>query len=257
MEELTSTVRQNADNAEQANQLSNGAKNTAQSGGSIVANAINAMHEINDSSSRIADIVTVIDEIAFQTNLLALNASVEAARAGEQGRGFAVVATEVRNLAQRSAVSAKEIKDLIQDSVGKVEAGSKLVNESGEAVEEIVTAVIKEGDIVAEITTASKEQAVGIDQINKTVTNLDDLTQQNAALAEETSAASVSMNQHAREMISQVEFFKLDGSDSSKLVSKSQPDKSKVEEAVVSRPPSPNMMADASNVDQDNEWAEF
>jgi len=210
MEELTSTVRQNADNAQQANQLADNARATAQNGGEVVANAVKAMEEINHASTKISEIIGVIDDIAFQTNLLALNASVEAARAGDQGRGFAVVATEVRNLAQRSATAAKEIKELIQDSVKKVGAGAELVSESGTALEEIVTSVVKVGDIVAEIATASQEQAVGIDQINKTVTNLDDLTQQNAALAEETSAASVSMDQHAREMVSLVGFFKLD-----------------------------------------------
>ncbi len=210
MEELTSTVRQNADNAQQANQLADNARQTAQSGGEVVGNAVTAMQEINQASNRIAEIIGVIDDIAFQTNLLALNASVEAARAGDQGRGFAVVATEVRNLAQRSATAAKEIKDLIQDSVEKVNVGANLVNESGESLENIVTSVIKVGDIVAEIATASQEQASGIDQVNHTISNLDELTQQNAALAEETSAASVSMDQRAREMASLVDFFKVD-----------------------------------------------
>ncbi len=210
MEELTSTVRQNADNAQQANQLADSARQTAQSGGDVVSNAVNAMGEINNASNKIAEIIGVIDDIAFQTNLLALNASVEAARAGDQGRGFAVVATEVRNLAQRSATAAKEIKDLIQDSVDKVSVGATLVNESGEALKNIVTSVVKVGDIVAEIATASQEQATGIDQVNNTISNLDDLTQQNAALAEETSAASVSMNQRAREMASLIGFFNVD-----------------------------------------------
>jgi len=209
MEELTATVRQNADNAQKANQQAGSARETAREGGAIVNNAVTAMSEINTASNQIADIVGVIDEIAFQTNLLALNASVEAARAGEQGRGFAVVATEVRNLAQRSATSAKEIKELIQDSVDKVDAGSELVNQSGEALENIVGAIQKVGDIVSEIAMASKEQATGIDQINATVTDLDDLTQQNAALAEETSAASVSMNDRAQEMNRQVRFFQI------------------------------------------------
>ncbi|MBL4762457.1 MAG: methyl-accepting chemotaxis protein [Gammaproteobacteria bacterium] len=209
MEELTSTVRQNADNAQQANQLADSAKKTAEDGGNVVSNAVNAMDEINNASNKIAEIIGVIDDIAFQTNLLALNASVEAARAGEQGRGFAVVATEVRNLAQRSATAAKETKELIQDSVNKVNVGAELVNKSGEALGGIVNSVIKVGNIVAEIATASQEQANGIDQINQTITNLDDLTQQNAALAEETSAASVTMTKRASEMVELVDFFKM------------------------------------------------
>ncbi|MEM7207162.1 MAG: methyl-accepting chemotaxis protein [Pseudomonadota bacterium] len=209
MEELTSTVRHNADNAQQANQLATGARQTAEKGGEVVGRAVTAMSEINEASNKIAEIIGVIDEIAFQTNLLALNASVEAARAGEQGRGFAVVATEVRNLAQRSATSAREIKELIQDSVEKVDAGAALVNESGMTLEEIVNAVKKVGDIVADIAAASQEQAAGIDQVNQTVTSMDELTQQNAALAEETSAASVSMSQQARDMSAQVAFFKV------------------------------------------------
>ena len=223
MELLTSTVRQNANNAQHANQLADGARETAQGGGEIVGKAVGAMTDINNASSKIAEIVSVIDDIAFQTNLLALNASVEAARAGEQGRGFAVVATEVRNLAQRSATSAKEIKELIQDSVNKVDVGSKLVNESGEALENIVTSVIKVGDIVAEIATASQEQATGIDQVNKTINNLDELTQQNAALAEETSAASVSMKDRAGMMSRQVEFFQVGREVTAKQSLKSKP----------------------------------
>lgn len=208
MEELTSTVRQNADNAQQANQLAASARKTAEDGGNVVSSAVDAMGDINSSSNKIAEIIGVIDDIAFQTNLLALNASVEAARAGEQGRGFAVVATEVRNLAQRSATAAKETKELIQDSVRKVNVGAELVNKSGEALKGIVSSVSKVGDIVAEIATASREQASGIDQINQTITNLDDLTQQNAALAEETSAASSTMTQRANEMVKLVDFFK-------------------------------------------------
>ncbi|MFT7672945.1 MAG: methyl-accepting chemotaxis protein [Gammaproteobacteria bacterium] len=260
MEELTSTVRQNADNAQQANQLADSARETAKSGGDIVGNAVKAMAEINTASKKIAEIVGVIDEIAFQTNLLALNASVEAARAGEQGRGFAVVATEVRNLAQRSATSAKEIKNLIQDSVVKVDAGASLVNQSGEALQEIVTSVMKVGDIVAEIATASMEQATGIDQVNKTITNLDDLTQQNAALAEETSAASVSMNQHAREMSSQVEFFSL-GSSAAGTVHKPSPAPSaqRHQPTPSSRPVNKASQGGsaATQMDDDDDWAEF
>ncbi len=220
MEELTSTVRQNADNARQANQLSDGAQSTAKEGSEIVGNAIHAMEEISKASEKISEIVGVIDEIAFQTNLLALNASVEAARAGEQGRGFAVVATEVRNLAQRSATSAREIKDLIVDSVDKVKTGTDLVNRSGEALDDILNSVVKVGDIVAEISSASQEQAEGIDQINKTVASLDDLTQQNAALAEQTSAASVSMNEHAINMKAQVDFFQIGAHETSRVAKK-------------------------------------
>lgn len=210
MEEITSTVKQNADNASQANQLASDAGDTADQGGHVVAKAIDAMEEINKSSTKIAEIIGVIDEIAFQTNLLALNASVEAARAGEQGRGFAVVATEVRNLAQRSATAAKEIKDLIQDSVNKVKAGSDLVNESGETLGEIVLGVKKVRDIVGEIAAASSEQSTGVEQVSTSLTSLDDLTQQNAALAEQASAASTHMSEQSNTMNQQMMFFKTD-----------------------------------------------
>jgi methyl-accepting chemotaxis protein len=198
MQEMTSTVRQNADNSGQANQLAVAARDQAEKGGEVVARAVRAMTEINDSSKKIADIIGVIDEIAFQTNLLALNAAVEAARAGEQGRGFAVVASEVRNLAGRSATAAKEIKGLIKDSMRKVEEGSTLVTQSGATLEQIVAAVKKVTDIVAEIAAASQEQSAGIEQVNKAVMQLDELTQQNAALVEEASAASHSMAEQAR-----------------------------------------------------------
>lgn len=207
MEEITSTVKQNADNAAHANTLATDAGETADVGGSVVEQAVHAMTEINQSSAKIAEIIGVIDEIAFQTNLLALNASVEAARAGDQGRGFAVVATEVRNLAQRSATAAKEIKDLINDSVKKVQAGSSLVNESGDRLREIVTGVKKVKDIVAEIAAASSEQATGVDQVSTAITSMDDLTQQNAALAEEASAASTNMSEQAQVMNKQMQFF--------------------------------------------------
>ena len=207
MEELTSTVRNNADNAQQANQVATSARQLAEQGGEVVSRAVMAMDQINTSSNKIAEIIGVIDEIAFQTNLLALNASVEAARAGEQGRGFAVVATEVRNLASRSAGAAKEIKELIGDSVNKVHAGAELVNESGSTLGEIVAGVKKVGDIVAEIAAASAEQAAGIDQVNQAVTNMDEMTQQNAALAEETSAASVSLYEKAQSMQQTIAFF--------------------------------------------------
>ncbi|MEN8166919.1 MAG: methyl-accepting chemotaxis protein, partial [Pseudomonadota bacterium] len=209
MEELTSTVRNNADNAQQANQLASNARSKAEQGGQVVHRAVQAMDAINGASSKIAEIIGVIDEIAFQTNLLALNASVEAARAGEQGRGFAVVATEVRNLAGRSATAAKEIKELIKDSAEKVQLGAELVNESGTTLEEMVNAVKKVGDIIAEIAAASAEQTAGIDQVNQAVTSMDEMTQQNAALAEQTSAASASMSDKANELNSLVARFKV------------------------------------------------
>jgi methyl-accepting chemotaxis protein len=200
MEEMTSTVKQNADNAGQANQLATAARDQAEKGGAVTAKAVSAMTEINDASRKIADIIGVIDEIAFQTNLLALNAAVEAARAGEQGRGFAVVASEVRSLAGRSATAAKEIKDLIQDSVKKVEDGSVLVTQSGQTLEQIVGSVKKVSDIVAEIAAASREQSSGIEQVSKAVTQMDQMTQQNAALVEEATAASQSMADQARKL---------------------------------------------------------
>lgn len=207
MEELTGTVKQNADNAKQANQLAAGARVQAEKGGEVVQSAITAMGQINAASKKIADIIGVIDEIAFQTNLLALNAAVEAARAGEQGRGFAVVAAEVRNLAQRSAGAAKEIKTLIKDSVEKVEDGSRLVNESGKTLGEIVTAVKRVSDIIAEIAAASQEQSTGIEQINKAVLQMDEVTQQNAALVEQAAAASESLDEQAKSLDQLMSYF--------------------------------------------------
>ncbi len=207
MEELTGTVRQNADNARQANQLSVSSKEQAEKGREVVGEAVSAMSEINDSSRKISDIIGVIDEIAFQTNLLALNAAVEAARAGEQGRGFAVVASEVRNLAQRSAGAAKEIKNLINDSVQKVEDGSRLVDESGTMLDEITESAKQVSDIIAEIAAASQEQSSGIEQVNKAVTQMDQGTQQNAALVEQAAAASQTMDSQARDLLGQMAFF--------------------------------------------------
>jgi methyl-accepting chemotaxis protein len=197
MEEMTSTVKNNADNADQANQLAAAARAQAERGGSVVGAAVAAMGQINASSKRIADIISVIDGIAFQTNLLALNAAVEAARAGEQGRGFAVVASEVRNLASRSAAAAKEINGLIKDSVGKVAEGTKLVDESGQVLAEIVIGVKKVTDVMAEIASSSREQAAGIEQVNKAITLMDDVTQQNAGLVEEASAAAQALTEQA------------------------------------------------------------
>ena len=213
MEEMTGTVNHNAENAQHANQLAIAAREQADLGGQVVGEAVTAMSEINDASKQIADIIGVIDEIAFQTNLLALNAAVEAARAGEQGRGFAVVASEVRNLAGRSSTAAKEIKGLIQNSVDKVENGSRLVSESGGALSEIVDSVKKVSDIVAEIAAASKEQSDGINQVNKALLQMDEMTQQNASLVEEAAAASEAMGAQAQELDALVSFFKLNESD--------------------------------------------
>jgi methyl-accepting chemotaxis protein len=197
MEEMTATVKNNADNAAQGNQLASAAREQAERGGTVVSAAVVAMGKINASSRRIADVISVIDEIAFQTNLLALNAAVEAARAGEQGRGFAVVASEVRNLALRSAKAAKEIKTLIQDSVCKVTEGTKLVDESGNMLAEIVLRVTKVTDVMTQIANASRAQASGIEQVNQAITAMDEVTQQNAALVEEASAAAQTLTEQA------------------------------------------------------------
>ncbi|WP_051322819.1 methyl-accepting chemotaxis protein [Luteimonas sp. J29] len=208
MEELTSTVRQNADNARQANQLAIGAVDVASRGGEVVGRVVQTMSAISESSNRIADIIGVIDGIAFQTNILALNAAVEAARAGEQGRGFAVVAAEVRSLAQRSAGAAKEIKQLITDSTDKVRQGNELVDQAGQTMGEIVTSVKRVTDIIADISAASQEQSAGIEQINQAITQMDETTQQNAALVEEATAAARSMEQQAGELVQAVATFR-------------------------------------------------
>ncbi len=208
IEELTGTVRENAGNAQNANKLADSAMQKAQRGGEVVGQAVTAMQEINSSSRKISDIIGVIDEIAFQTNLLALNAAVEAARAGEQGRGFAVVAAEVRNLAQRSAAAAKEIKELIKDSVQKVQDGSRLVDESGRTLSEIVEAVASVNDIIGSISNASQEQAAGIEQVNKAVAQMDQMTQSNAALVEQAASSSESMEEQAAKLLELMQFFK-------------------------------------------------
>jgi methyl-accepting chemotaxis protein len=210
MEQMTAMVKSNADNAAQANQLAAAARDQAERGGKVVSSAVAAMQEINVASKKIADIIGVIDDIAFQTNLLALNAAVEAARAGEQGRGFAVVASEVRNLASRSAGAAKEIKILIQDSVAKVSDGARLVDDSGKALGEIVTGVKKVTDVMAEIAASSMEQASGIEQVNKAVTSMDTVTQQNAALVEQASAAAHTLTEQAANLTELIARYRLD-----------------------------------------------
>lgn len=213
MEQLAATVRQNAENSRLANQMASNASGVAAKGGQVVQQVVHTMADINDSSRRIEDITSVIDSIAFQTNILALNAAVEAARAGEQGRGFAVVASEVRNLAQRSAGAAKEIKQLIADSVGKVHHGTELVKDAGDTMEELVQSVQRVTDIMAEIAAASGEQSTGIDQVNMAVTQMDETTQQNAALVEEAAAAAESLLNQAASLVEAVHHFKLESSD--------------------------------------------
>jgi methyl-accepting chemotaxis protein len=211
MEELTSTVKQNSDNARQAGQLAQSASDVAVKGGAEVAQVVDTMGLINASSKKIVDIIGVIDSIAFQTNILALNAAVEAARAGEQGRGFAVVATEVRNLAQRSAGAAKEIKSLIGDSVERIDIGARLVNQAGATMQEIVDSVRRVTDIMSEITAAGREQTAGIEQVNQAIAQMDETTQQNAALVDEAAAAAASLHDQAENLVQVVSLFKIDG----------------------------------------------
>ena len=209
MDQLGTTVRNNADNARQANQLAQGASSVAERGGEVVGRVVETMKGINDSSRQIADIITVIDGIAFQTNILALNAAVEAARAGEQGRGFAVVAGEVRSLAQRSAEAAKEIKALITASVERVDQGSQLVDQAGQTMQEIVGAIRRVSDIVGEISAASTEQSTGVQQIGQAVTQMDQATQQNSALVEQSAAAASSLREQAGRLVEAVAVFRL------------------------------------------------
>ncbi len=257
MEQMTSVIKQNADNARQANQLASGARQQAEKGGEVVGKAVTAMSEINTSSKKIEDIISVIDEIAFQTNLLALNAAVEAARAGEQGRGFAVVAGEVRSLAQRSAAAAKEIKGLIKDSVSKVEEGSRLVDESGKTLEEIVVASKKVSDIISEIAAAGQEQASGIDQINKAISQLESVTQQNAALVEEAAAASESMANQSVGLERLVGQFSID--ESLIRFDAVAPLAAPATRRRRAAPPSPSAVrrAKPSSQDEGEEWEEF
>jgi methyl-accepting chemotaxis protein len=209
MEELTTTVRHNADNAGQANQLAQAASGVAGRGGDIVGKVVDTMGSIEASSRQIVDIIAVIDGIAFQTNILALNAAVEAARAGEQGRGFAVVASEVRNLAQRSAAAAKEIKQLIGNSVDQVNLGTELVQQAGATIGEVVDSVARVTDIMGEITAASREQSAGIDQVNEAITQMDRSTQENAALVEEAAAAAASLQEQAARLSQAASRFRL------------------------------------------------
>ena len=268
MEELTSTVKQNAENARQANQLATGASEVAVRGGEVVREVVNTMGGITESSKKIADIIGVIDGIAFQTNILALNAAVEAARAGEQGRGFAVVASEVRSLAQRSANAAKEIKTLIDDSVGKVDAGSKLVDAAGQTMEEVVTSIKRVTDIMAEITAASQEQSSGIEQVNQAVTQMDEVTQQNAALVEEAAAAAESMQEQANALATAVSVFKLSGEHHAAVAESSwdgQTERRSADRATnVARLPAKKVSAPRAvpasarkTANSDSEWSEF
>jgi len=250
LEEMTATVKQNASNATQADQLAAGARDAAEKGGQVVGSAVGAMTAITEASKRVADIIGVIEQIAFQTNMLALNAAVEAARAGDQGRGFAVVASEVRNLAQRSAAAAKEIKTLIQDSNEKVDQGSKLVNRSGETLQEIVASVKKVSDIIGEINSASEQQAAGIDQINSAVAQMDKGTQENAAMVEEAAAAAESMREQAQSMAEMMSFFRAsdgdgDGSGTTTTASQSAPSGGRGPTAVRGKAASPNAASPA------------
>ena len=247
MEELTATVKQNADNARQASQLAQSASDTAQHGGKVVDNVVKTMHEIAGSSKKIADIISVIDGIAFQTNILALNAAVEAARAGEQGRGFAVVAGEVRNLASRSAQAAKEIKALIEDSVSRVDTGSVLVESAGDTMNDIVNAVTRVTDIMGEIASASDEQSRGIDQVALAVTEMDRVTQQNASLVQQSAAAAAALEEQASRLTMAVSAFR--------LAARPTADKAKEERASVEVQRTAQVRA--LSTEQDSNWETF
>jgi methyl-accepting chemotaxis protein len=261
MEELTSTVRQNADNARQANTLAAKASDVAIEGGSLIEQVVKTMASINESAQKIADIIGVIDGIAFQTNILALNAAVEAARAGEQGRGFAVVASEVRTLAQRSANAAKDIKALISDSVSKINNGNELVGKSGNTMREIVTSIKRVNDIMAEIAAASSEQSAGLDEVGKAVTQMDEMTQQNAALVEQAAAAAESLLSQSEQLASNVARFKLDDEPIRPVqrvmsTPKKQTKSTVVKPAAKSLPKSTGKLLKPSKSD-DDEWESF
>ncbi len=261
MEEMSSTVKQNAENAQQANQLATTARNVAGRGGDVVRDPVTAMSRIEESSRKISDIIGVIDEIAFQTNLLALNAAVEAARAGDAGRGFAVVASEVRTLAQRSSQAAKDIKELIVDSTGQVQDGVRLVNNAGDSLGEIVDSIKKVADIVSEISAASNEQATGIEQINSAVANMDEMTQQNSALVEENAAAAKTLRDQSEGMHQRMTFFRVDESTTATAVPVAP-----ATEPVPSKPvtiganPVRGMQAAVATAvmdEEDDDWSEF
>ncbi|MBJ8924989.1 methyl-accepting chemotaxis protein [Citrobacter sp. FDAARGOS_156] len=245
MEQLTATVKQNAENARQASHLALSASETAQKGGKVVDNVVQTMRDIASSSQKIADIISVIDGIAFQTNILALNAAVEAARAGEQGRGFAVVAGEVRNLAQRSAQAAREIKSLIEDSVSRVDVGSTLVESAGETMDEIVNAVTRVTDIMGEIASASDEQSRGIDQVGLAVAEMDRVTQQNASLVEESAAAAAALEEQASRLTQAVAVFRI------------QHDQQRARDVAAAKPVSTVQPRKAAVADAGDNWETF
>jgi methyl-accepting chemotaxis protein len=258
MEELTSTVKQNAANAKQANQLATRASDIAMRGGQAVDDVVRTMALISASSKKIADIIAVIEGIAFQTNILALNAAVEAARAGEQGRGFAVVASEVRNLAQRSAAAAKEIKVLIDASVDKVDIGSNQVEQAGTTMHEVVEAVKRVTDIMAEISAASDEQSAGIEEVNQAIVQMDDMTQQNAALVEEAAAAAEAMRGQSEALMEAVSVFQLRSDQAGRESAAARP--APVEIPAASRtlaPPGNERKLPRANVDEEGDWKEF